>query len=94
MSLGLAALHLPMPRQPGRPRADESPADRARHIECASMLFGADPKRWPVKRIAGSFEISRDTVYEWARKALGYTDPGAEDVRELAARSRRKLSAN
>jgi hypothetical protein len=70
-------------RRRGRPPATSDVAQRERHIECAGLMLLTD---WPIKRIAASFGIHRDTVYEWYKLALSYDGAKSEALRQLAAR--------
>ncbi len=79
-----------VPRARGRRPASHHAPTRKVQIDCAEEYFRA---RWPVKKIARMFEVSRATVYLWAASVLGYDDPEADRVRELARRSRRKVQA-
>jgi hypothetical protein len=75
-------------RRPGRPVVSRDVDQRARHIECAGLMLMTD---WPVKRIAASFGISRDTAYRWFKLALSYEGAKSEALRQLAARKRSRL---
>lgn len=76
-------------RRPGRRPVAAIPAERGRHIFAAGLMFRTD---WPVKMIAGTLGVTRETVYQWTRLALTYDEPEADALRALAARSRRRLS--
>lgn len=89
-----ATKRLPLPwlvatkRRPGRPVVSQDVAQRARHIECAGLMLMT---RWPVKRIAASFGISRDTAYRWFKLALSYDGAKSEALRQLAAKRKPRL---
>jgi hypothetical protein len=76
-------------RRRGRQPVSQDPAQQDRHRECAGLMLLTD---WPVRRIAASFGISRETAYQWYRLALSYPGAKSEALRKLAAkrpRSRR-----
>jgi hypothetical protein len=72
-------------RRNGRPVSSSDADQRARHIECAAMMLVT---RWPVKRIAASFGISRRTAYYWFKLALSYEGSKSEALRQLVAQKR------
>jgi hypothetical protein len=77
------------PRRAGRPRVSDDPAERDRHVECATLFFGTN---WPVAKIARTCDVSPATVYLWVPKALGYEDhPEYEGLRRLAMGSKRRV---
>lgn len=71
-----------MQRSPGRPKVAESAKLRMRHIQCAALLLGG---RFPAKRVASLFGISRRTAYNWLNLALTYDEPEAGVIRRMRA---------
>jgi hypothetical protein len=86
----LAECRVPRVIRPrGRPMVNGDPVQRARHVACAGLVLFTS---WSMQRIADSLSISRETVYQWYKLALGYDCPESEALRQLAAkrpRSRR-----
>lgn len=76
------------PSRIGRPPASSDAAARRLHIECARLYYAS---RWPMRKVAGTFRISRATAYAWVARVLGYDDPESLEIQAVAARSHRKL---
>lgn len=74
-------------RRRGRPAMADDAAQRDLHVECAGLMLTTN---WPVKRIAASLGISRDTAYRWYRLALGYPGARSEVLRQLAAKKKKR----
>jgi hypothetical protein len=76
----------PPPRR-GRPRVDESPGDRARHIAAARDRFALRIARHRdcVEDVAALYDVSVPTVKRWTHLALGYQGDEADGVRRLAS---------
>jgi hypothetical protein len=83
-------IHLPWVvasrRRRGRPAMADDARKRELHIECAGMMLCTS---WPVKRVAASLGISRDTAYRWYRLALSYPGARSEALRQLAKKKKR-----
>jgi hypothetical protein len=80
----------PAPRRRGRPASKDDAAKREKHIECATLMLMT---KWPVKRIAASLGIHRDTAYAWLKLALSYPGARCEALRQLAAMAKPRAKA-
>jgi transposase len=72
-------------RRPGRPRVQDDPAERQKHIRCTTLLLRS---KATAEELAGMFDVSVRTVYNWRDLALGYDEPEAEGLRRMPGRGR------
>jgi DNA invertase Pin-like site-specific DNA recombinase len=55
----------------GRPRADQSPKDRDRHVQA---LILRTIGRCGTREVARAYDVSERTVRNWTRRAMDYDD--------------------
>ncbi len=80
--MSIATLIVPERRR-GRPKVKDDPEARRDHIRCTWLLLKGQATP---DELAGMFDISRRTVYNWRDLALGYDDPEAEGLRRMFGR--------
>lgn len=57
--------------------------ERNKRLFCAFLMYS---RLFPPRNVAALFGVSRTVAYEWAKEALGYDEPEAQELRRLVGR--------
>ena len=82
VQLSLACLSPLSTTRPGPRRDDPGRRERIRHMAAVLMFWSGE---YRPEEVAALFQVSRMTLYRWAKLVMTYDDPEAIGLRRLLA---------